>query len=245
MVAGDWNTRTGPAVENTRHILGRFALATRCDNCDRLVNFADVNRLVVTNTRFQHPRRNLVTWRSNDGSTSNQNDYIPVKARWASSVLDSRAYRGPDTGSAHRSEHTLVRASHRIRLQARKSTKIPKRINVTNLKLSTGKHFRLEFHNRFSLLQPRSDPQPETEWLALKSATVESAHTHLDVYISGLDHRGEPSASGKGEGITSYRSSELSWSTAPHNSLHPRWPKCALACLCWRDWACSVLWLLL
>ena len=42
---------------------------------------------MVTNTRFQHPRRHLVTWRSNDGRTSSQIDYILVQARWASSVL--------------------------------------------------------------------------------------------------------------------------------------------------------------
>ncbi|CAE1303325.1 Craniofacial development protein 2 [Acanthosepion pharaonis] len=90
VVAGDWNTRTGPADEGTRHVLGRFALGTRCDNGDRLVNFTVANRLVVTNTRFQHPRRHLVTWRSNDGRASNQFVYILVRARWASSVHDSR-----------------------------------------------------------------------------------------------------------------------------------------------------------
>ena len=181
VVAGDWNACTGPADENTRYVLGRFALSTWCDNGDRLANFAVANHLVVTNTRFQHPRCHLVTWYSNDGHTSNQNDYILVWARWASSVLDSRAYQGADMGSAHGSDHTLVRTSLPIWLQARRSTKIPKWINVTNLKLRTGEHIRLELHNRFSLLQPRSDPQPETEWQALKSATVKAIHTHLGV----------------------------------------------------------------
>ena len=183
VLAGDWNAHTGPADENTRHVLGRFALSTRCENGDRLVNFTVANRLLVTNTRFQHPRRHLVTWRSNDGRTSNQFDYTLVRARWASSVLDSRAYRGADTDKAHGSDHTLVRASLRIRPQARKSTKIPKRINVANLKLRAGEQFRLELHNRFSLLQQRSDLQPETEWQALKSATIEAAHTHLGVTL--------------------------------------------------------------
>ena len=181
VITGDWNARNGPEDENTRHVLGRFALSPRCDNGDRMVNFAVANHLVVTNTRFQHPRRHLVTWRSNDGRTTNQIEYILVQVRWASFVFDSRAYRGADTGSAHESDRTLVRASLCIRLQARKSTKIPNRINVANLKLRAGEHFRLELHNRFSLLQPRSDPQPETEWLDLKSSTVEAAHTHLDV----------------------------------------------------------------
>ncbi|CAI9726958.1 Hypothetical predicted protein [Octopus vulgaris] len=94
IVAGDWNARTGPADDTTRHILGRFALGARCDNGERLMSFKEANRLIVTNIRFQHPRHHLITWRSNDGRTANQIDYILVRSRWASSVMDSRAFRG-------------------------------------------------------------------------------------------------------------------------------------------------------
>ncbi|CAE1285041.1 Craniofacial development protein 2 [Acanthosepion pharaonis] len=187
VVAGNWNARTGPADEDTRHVLGRFALGTRCDNGDPLVKFAVANRIVMTNTRFQHLRRHLVTWRSNDGRTSNQIDYILVRARWVSSVLDSRAYWVADTGSAHGSDHTLVRASLRLRLRARISTKILKRMNVANLKLRAGEH-----GTRPSWFHPSP--------------------------ISGLDHQGEPSAGGGGEGSATDRSCELSRSTAPRNS---------------------------
>ncbi|CAI9720548.1 Hypothetical predicted protein [Octopus vulgaris] len=61
IVAGDWNARTGPADDTTRRILGRFAQGARCDNSERLVSFAEANRLNVTNTRFQRPRRHLNT----------------------------------------------------------------------------------------------------------------------------------------------------------------------------------------
>ncbi len=73
VVAGDWNARTGPADESTRHLLGRFALGNRCSNGERLVEFASANRLVVSSTRFQHRKRHLETWFSNDGRTRNQN----------------------------------------------------------------------------------------------------------------------------------------------------------------------------
>ncbi|CAE1312534.1 unnamed protein product [Acanthosepion pharaonis] len=55
VVAADWNARTGQEDEGTRHVLGRFALGTRCDNGDRLVNFAVANRLVVTKHSFPAP----------------------------------------------------------------------------------------------------------------------------------------------------------------------------------------------
>ncbi len=94
IVAGDWNARPGPADPATRHILGKFAVGTRCANGDCLVNFASANRLVVFSTRFQHPQRHLVTWFSNDGRTRNQIDHMLVQSRWASSVIDCRAYTG-------------------------------------------------------------------------------------------------------------------------------------------------------
>ncbi len=71
VVAGDWDAYTGPADDTLRHVLGSFGLGTHCSNGERLVNFATDNRLVATNTRFQHPRRHLVTWYSNDQRTRN------------------------------------------------------------------------------------------------------------------------------------------------------------------------------
>ena len=110
IIAGDWNARVGPGDSFTRHILGKFGLGQRCSNGDHLVNFADYNRLVVTNTRFQHPRKHLLTWYSNDGRTAHQLDYILIRSRWISSVEDCRSYRGAETGNRCGSDHTLVRA---------------------------------------------------------------------------------------------------------------------------------------
>ena len=83
-----------------------------------------------------------------------------------------------------------------MRLLERKSTKIPKRINIANLKLRADEHFRLELHNRFFLFQQISDTQPDTEWQALKSDTVEAAHTDLGItrrrcqdWITGESHQ--------------------------------------------------------
>ncbi len=52
IVAGDWNSRPGPADPATRHILGKFAVGTRCAYGDCLVNFGSANRLGVSSTRF-------------------------------------------------------------------------------------------------------------------------------------------------------------------------------------------------
>ncbi|BHF75571.1 hypothetical protein SprV_0501866700 [Sparganum proliferum] len=97
IVAGDWNGRTGPGDPTTSHLLGRFGLGSRCENGERLLNFADRNRLLVTNTCFQHRKKHLLTWYSNDGRTASQIDYILVNSRFRSWVHDSRSMRGAET----------------------------------------------------------------------------------------------------------------------------------------------------
>ncbi|BHF62702.1 ADP-ribosylation factor, Arf Arf6 [Sparganum proliferum] len=61
IVAGDWNVRSGPGDSTDSHLLGRFGLRSRCENGVRLLNFADQDRLLVTNTCFQHRKKHLLT----------------------------------------------------------------------------------------------------------------------------------------------------------------------------------------
>ncbi|BHF65219.1 hypothetical protein SprV_0200822900 [Sparganum proliferum] len=68
--AGGRNGRTGPGDSSNSHLLGRFGLGSRCENDEKLLNFAGQNRLLVTNTFFQHRKIHLLTWYSNDGDTA-------------------------------------------------------------------------------------------------------------------------------------------------------------------------------
>ncbi|XP_029653046.1 craniofacial development protein 2-like [Octopus sinensis] len=80
IVAGDWNARTGPSNTTNDHILGRFPIGNQCADGERLVNFAVANHLTVSSMRFQHPRRHLLTWYSNDGVAANQIDHFLVRS---------------------------------------------------------------------------------------------------------------------------------------------------------------------
>jgi exonuclease III len=130
VIAGDWNARVGQQEEATRHIIGRFTLGQRCDNGERLMNFAALNHLVISNTRFQHPKKHLVTWYSNDGHTVAQIDHILVRTRWASTVEDCRAYRGAETGNPGGTDHTLLRARLKLHLACRRKRRPLRRINT-------------------------------------------------------------------------------------------------------------------
>nr|VZI37768.1 unnamed protein product [Spirometra erinaceieuropaei] len=41
IVTGDWNVPTGPGHSTNRHLLGRFGIGSRCENGERLWDFAD------------------------------------------------------------------------------------------------------------------------------------------------------------------------------------------------------------
>ncbi|KAK2717649.1 hypothetical protein QYM36_006428 [Artemia franciscana] len=123
IVAGDFNARVGPSDQTTRQILGKFGQGHRCENGQRLVNYALMNHLVITNTIFQHKPSHLLTWHSNDGVTKAQIDFILVRQRWRSSVQDSRSYNGADTGSQSGSDHRLVAAKILLRLAIRRKNK--------------------------------------------------------------------------------------------------------------------------
>ncbi|VDM04378.1 unnamed protein product [Schistocephalus solidus] len=70
IVAGAWNSRTERGDSTNSHLIGRFGLGCRCENGERLLNFAYQNLLFVTNMGFQHRHKHLLTWYSNDGHTA-------------------------------------------------------------------------------------------------------------------------------------------------------------------------------
>ncbi len=107
--AGNWNARPGPVHMATWNILDKFALNPRCANS---------NRLVDSRTRFHHPRRHLIKWSSNDGSTRNQIDHMLVRSHWAFSVTDCRAYDGAQTSRECGSDHLMIRVQQRLHIKA-------------------------------------------------------------------------------------------------------------------------------
>ncbi len=181
VVAGDWNARTGPADEFMRHLLGRFGLRNHCSNDERLLQFASAHSLVVSSIRFQNRYRGLETCSFNDGRTRNQIDYVLLRARWASSVLDCRSYRGADTGSAYNTEHALDCASIRLGLKANRQCQRSLRNDTTKIRKATGNGYRHLLQNRsVQLAEVTSEFCLESKWVMLKSSVLETAREHSD-----------------------------------------------------------------
>nr|VZI19409.1 unnamed protein product [Spirometra erinaceieuropaei] len=177
IVAGDWNGRTGPGDPTTSHLLGRFGLGSRCENGERLLNFADRNRLLVTNTCFQHRKKHLLTWYSNDGRTASQIDYILVSSRFRSWVHDSRSMRGAETGNAHGSDHVLVRTRLKVHLSSAPQMPRPRRLNVAKIRqASTAEALSREIRTCFTA---RVDGEVINQWSSLKTSVYGAAEKIL------------------------------------------------------------------
>ena len=95
-IIGDWNARVGS--QETPGVTGKFGLGIQKEARQRLIEFCQVNALVIANTLSQQCKRRLYTWTSPDGQHQNQIDYIVCKQRWRSSIqsidkLLQRKYR--------------------------------------------------------------------------------------------------------------------------------------------------------
>ena len=64
-IIGDWNTKVGS--QETPGVTGKFGLEVQNKADQRLTEFCQENKLVITNTLFQQHKRRLYTWTSPDG----------------------------------------------------------------------------------------------------------------------------------------------------------------------------------
>ena len=122
MVMGDFNAAIGETVQG---VVGCHGLARRTsDNGKRLVAFASMHGLCITNTLFPHKQIHQATWYPPDPRAKPSiKDYVLVKQRLRPSVLDTRVYRGADLNSDHR----LLSVSLQLKLKRKKPSPGPGR----------------------------------------------------------------------------------------------------------------------
>jgi hypothetical protein len=153
------------------------------DNGLRLLSLASAYKLRLTNTFFQHRKCHSYTWKSNDGKTLEQIDYILVNQRWASSVSDSRVYRGADVFTDHR----LVMMKMRLRLSVDKRQKSSNhRLSLNHLSQpEVQQRYQACLQNRFNLLNLlESEPQEHCDFSSFAQATLEAASEAIPVAVN-------------------------------------------------------------
>ena len=173
MVMGDFNASVS---ERMKRVVGPHGLGRRTsDNGERLISFANANGMCISNTFFPHKRIHQASWYP-PGPTSKPSlkDYVLVKERMMSSVLDTRVHRGGDMDSDHR----LVLAPIRLRLTKR--TRIPRRqqFDVELLLQEQRKADYMETIEK-GFAAREGHGSIEERWSELKKAVLESAQKHL------------------------------------------------------------------
>lgn len=132
IVKGDMNAKIGRVTavsEQLREMIGRFGLCTGNDRGERMIQFCQEHGLTIANIMFQHHVRRLYTWRSPGDRYRNQIDYIMVRSRWKSSILNCKTYPGAECGS----DHQLLAMKFRLRL---KNVRTPRRaVAIASAKL--------------------------------------------------------------------------------------------------------------
>ena len=118
VILGDFNARVASDHSTWNSVIGPHGTGECNENGERLLDFCASNQLIVSNTWFRHKPLHQVTWfRNGDRSRpGHMIDYVLVKKRFRTSVLDTRVYRS----TLHESDHELVVSSLRFKIKAKR-----------------------------------------------------------------------------------------------------------------------------
>ena len=83
VVMGDMNAVVGEGREGS--VVEEFGLGKRNERGERLIEFCNSNKMMVTNTWFQQEKRRRYTWKNPGARKRFQIDYILVKQRYRNS----------------------------------------------------------------------------------------------------------------------------------------------------------------
>ena len=108
LITGDMNAKVGSSNHNRERVMGKHGTGIINSNGERLIDFCEMNNLVITGTIFPHKDIHKNTWTSPDGKTHNQIDHILVNQQFRRSILDTRVRRGADVASDHHLVQTRV-----------------------------------------------------------------------------------------------------------------------------------------
>jgi len=178
IILGDFNAKIGREQQFV-NIVGNHSLHNiTTDNGFRLIDLAASRNMVISSTRF--PRKNIykASWLSPDGQTTNQIDHFLIDARYASSVINCRTFRGANIDS----DHFLVAAQFRARIanvkKLQNQTKI--RYDIGKLKSADkAKTFKEQISTKLRTTPPSLHQSINEQWICIASTIKEVAANTL------------------------------------------------------------------
>lgn len=80
MIVGDFNVQIGKDNETRAHTLRKFGIGQKNSNIQQLLEFAEDNDRVITDSLFCHPKSHKQTWCTPDGFTRTVIDHVRVNS---------------------------------------------------------------------------------------------------------------------------------------------------------------------
>ncbi|XP_072016606.1 craniofacial development protein 2-like [Amphiura filiformis] len=164
--------KVGKREDGEECTIGKFGSGERNDRGDRLIEFSISNKLKIMNTFFKKPASRKWTWRSPDGSTKNEIDFILTDSPHI--IQDVKTVNKVNVGSDHRMVMSKLKIN--TRLERHKLLR-PKQSSINLEKLQEKRiEFQLQLQNQFQLL---ADECPEERTLELwNDQIVETTQKH-------------------------------------------------------------------
>jgi hypothetical protein len=155
IIMGDLNARVGNDQQKrhqhvTRSGIGPFTVDIENENGTRLIDFCEINNIIISNTFFKHKLVHQTSWMHPRNKKWHMIDYTLVNKKFRSSVEDVRMLRGA-TGTIG-TDHHLMRVKIKIHLKSRRKNVTSKKINVDSAKLKDEKlleAFQKDLHDIF------------------------------------------------------------------------------------------------
>jgi endonuclease/exonuclease/phosphatase family metal-dependent hydrolase len=99
IIMGDLNSVVGD--KSHHNTVGPYGLGRRNQRGQFLIDFCEINGLVIKNKWLKMPKRRLYTWKSPGDRSQHQLDYVLLKQRFRNSVKDVQTLPGADIDSDH------------------------------------------------------------------------------------------------------------------------------------------------
>ncbi|CAF2249578.1 unnamed protein product [Rotaria magnacalcarata] len=139
IIMGDLNARVGGNQQQLASInsVGPFTVDVENENGARLVEWCEINNIVVSNTFFQHKLLHQTSWMHPGNKIWHMIDYTLVNKKFRSSVEDVRMYRRASGGIE--TDHHLMRTKIKIHLKSRRKGVLQKKTSIDAVKLKDEK----------------------------------------------------------------------------------------------------------
>lgn len=164
LIIGDFNSKVGPRSHEDEDPVGRYGYGARNERGEKLVQFAQEHKLKIANTFFKKMPSSKWTWRSPDGNTKNEIDYILSDNQ--RTIRDIQVVANLKFSTDHR----MVRAKMKIE-RRRKHPAKQHRQNIENI---DSNKFQLHLRDRIAESNPNREAGAQELYNSLEQCILQA-----------------------------------------------------------------------